>query len=694
MPLPDPSLLFRPLRKLYRRLPLPYALRVLLGRIYRRIGSPVNRAIQQRILANSLFRPPHCHLQESLDSLPDYLFWGVIDWDFRHQRPQHLAEQLSLGGRRVFYISSTLQDDPRAGFALRPLDQTGRLFEVRLFARTAPIIYHIAPDATLACQLRRSIGELLSWANTHQVVSLIQHPFWTPVAGVLPNSRVVYDCMDLHQGFGNNAVELQDLERNLIGAADLTLFASAWLEQHWHQQIPRTPAQQWAVLRNAADFDYFSKPAQHPCQAPDQGPVIGYYGALAHWFDVELLAAIAEAFPHCTILLIGADTARIGARLRHHTNVRLTGEVPYRQLSAYLHAFDVCILPFRIESLTMATNPVKVYEYLSAGKPVVTVDLPELHEFQQQVTIAKDQQAFIDAIARALQAPASSAESRQRQAFAAQQTWQHRVQALLALTEGTQQQPRVSVIVVTYNNLAFTRDCLASLTADPQGQPLEIIVVDNGSSDGSVEFLQQWATSYGQTLILNDSNRGFAAANNQGLALARGEFLALLNNDTQVTAGWARTLRRHLQRNPGLGLIGAVTNNIGNEAKIDIHYQNSQEMAVRARQYTWRHAGLIVPCATLGFFAVMMPRSTYERVGPLDEAFGLGFFEDDDYCRRVEQAGLSCAFAEDVFIHHHLSASFAQMPGKQRQLLFERNKALYEAKWGRPWTPHVAREKP
>ena len=115
-------------------------------------------------------------------------------------------------------------------------------------------------------------------------------------------------------------------------------------------------------------------------------------------------------------------------------------------------------------------------------------------------------------------------------------------------------------------------------------------------------------------------------------------------------------------------------------------------MPGRARRYTWRHVGQVVPCATLGFFAVMMPRSTYERVGPLDEAFGLGFFEDDDYCRRVEQAGLSCAFAEDVFIHHHLSASFSQMPGSQRQQLFERNKALYEAKWGRPWTPHTARE--
>ncbi|WOE81657.1 glycosyltransferase [Pseudomonas protegens] len=78
------------------------------------------------------------------------------------------------------------------------------------------------------------------------------------------------------------------------------------------------------------------------------------------------------------------------------------------------------------------------------------------------------------------------------QTFAAQQTWQHRAQALLALTEDIASQPLVSVIVVTYNNLAFTRDCLANLAAAPLSEPLKIIVVDSASTDGSVEFLQRW----------------------------------------------------------------------------------------------------------------------------------------------------------------------------------------------------------
>ncbi|MCE4055593.1 glycosyltransferase [Pseudomonas sp. Au-Pse12] len=690
--MPDRAVLFRYLLSVYRKLPLPYSLRALLSRLYRRTLRPAHTKIRSQALACSLFQPPACALQAPLPQLPDYLFWGVIDWDFRHQRPQHLAGGLSSSGRRVFYISASLEDDPRDGFSLRPLDEHGRLFEVRLFARTAPPLYYAAPQESVILQLRRSIGELLSWADSQWVISLVQHPFWAPVAGVLPASRLVYDCMDDHQGFGNNVPALLQLEHELLRDADVTLFASAWLEQYWNQRCPPVASGQRAVLRNAADFAYFSTAVQHGYQDPQGRPVIGYYGALAHWFDVELVGAIAEAFSHCTVLLIGADTARVGACLRRHANVRLTGEIPYAQLSAYLQVFAVGILPFRIEALTLATNPVKVYEYLSAGKPVVAVDLPELQEFGQQVAVAKDVPSFIQAIARALQEPASDNAARQRQEFAAQQTWEHRIKRLKALVEEDVPQPLISVIVVTHNNLAFTRDCLASLAADPLGRQLEIIVVDNASTDASVEFLQQWASDSGHSLILNPGNLGFAAANNQGLARARGEFLVLLNNDTQVTTGWAQTLRRHLQRNPQLGLIGPVTNNIGNEAKIDISYRTLKEMPGRAGQHTWRHVDQVVPCATLGFFAVMMPRSTYERVGPLDEAFGLGFFEDDDYCRRVEQAGLSCAFAEDVFIHHHLSASFNQMPDGQRQQLFNRNKALYEAKWGRPWIPHTARE--
>ena len=110
-------------------------------------------------------------------------------------------------------------------------------------------------------------------------------------------------------------------------------------------------------------------------------------------------------------------------------------------------------------------------------------------------------------------------------------------------------------------------------------------------------------------------------------------------------------------------------------------------MIEQAGRYTRNHAGQVMRLPVVAFFCAAMPRTVYEKVGGLDEAFGTGFFEDDDYCRRVREAGWEVACAEDVFVHHHLSASFDKLKAEQRQALFERNRAIYEAKWGR-WTPH------
>jgi GT2 family glycosyltransferase len=163
----------------------------------------------------------------------------------------------------------------------------------------------------------------------------------------------------------------------------------------------------------------------------------------------------------------------------------------------------------------------------------------------------------------------------------------------------------------------------------------------------------------------------------------------MLNNDTQVTSGWLQTLINHLRSDKSIGMIGPVTNNIGNEACIKIRYQNAAKMHHKSRKYSLDHMGELLPIRTLAFFCVMLPRSVYEIVGPLDEAFGRGFFEDDDYCRRIDKAGLRLVCAEDVFIHHELSASFNKL-GKERQALLEKNRKIYEAKWG-PWIPHRRR---
>jgi GT2 family glycosyltransferase/SAM-dependent methyltransferase/glycosyltransferase involved in cell wall biosynthesis len=618
----------------------------------------------------------------------DFFVWAVIDWHFRIQRPQHLARELATAGHRVFYVSNHFIDRAESGFSVEALDAEGRLFQVHLHLAGSPAIYQAAPNGVQREQLRAGIGELLAWTRSRTCASLVQHPYWLEAAQLLPNQRMVYDCMDHHGGFADNTQDVLMREHELMRNADLLVVTSDWLQAETGKYNPRS-----LMVRNACQYEHFCEPPAEVFRDPRGRRVIGYYGAIAEWFDLDLLEKVARRHPDCLVLLVGGDTGGAHQRLRHLDNVEFIGEVAYTKLPYYLYAFDVCLLPFQVIPLTLATNPVKVYEYLSAGKPVVSIDLPEIRQFGDLVSSGADHDAFLAALEATLSAPADPQEIARRKAFAAEQTWAHRVHDLVRGVEALPQ-PRVSVVVVTYNNLDLTKVCLESVDRYSDYPNLELIVVDNASADETAAYLQAWQRAGSHRhIILNAENRGFAAANNQGLAAATGEYLVMLNNDTHVTPGWIGTLVGHMRRSEALGMLGPVTNNIGNEARIDIRYADMEQMLRVSGDYTARHAGQLTPLHTAAFFCAMMPRHVYEKVGELDEAFGIGMFEDDDYCRRVQKEGWQVACAEDVFVHHHLSASFSQIKQEKRQAMFEANKVIYEAKWG-TWMPHKYRNKP
>ena len=640
---------------------------------------PVGSMAEPNPLAAITLAPEH-------DALPDVFVWAVIDWHFRYQRPQHIASALARKGHRVFYISNNFIDSRAPGVAVEPLNQHGRLFQVRLHVAGAPAIYFHQPDAHALEAISASLAELLDWSRSRRCISLVQHPYWRQPSRMPPNVVQVYDCMDHHAGFDNTGDQVIAAEADLIADADQVVVSSQWL----HDTLS-AKARNIQLVRNATDYAFFSRPPER-IRGDDRGrKVIGYYGAIAEWFDLDLLRDLAQALPQTVIRLVGNDTAGAREALADLANVEFTGEVPYADLPQWLYGFDVCLLPFRVTPLTQATNPVKVYEYLSAGKPVVSVDLPELRQFDGQVGVAGTSAEFIAAVSAFLEHPGDAGAIEARQRFAAEQTWDHRAQqfdqALASIRE-----PRVSIVVLTYNNLAFTEACLFSIEHYSDYPNLEVIVVDNASSDESPAFLREWAAQaspagHTRRLILNETNLGFAAGNNVGLDAADGEYLVMLNNDTYVTPGWVRSLIAPLRREADIGLVGPVTNNIGNEAKVEIGYSDMTSMIHAARAYTLRHPGQTLPLRTAAFFCVALPRAVYRAVGGLDEAFGIGFFEDDDYCRRVEREGWRIVCAEDVFVHHHLSATFEKKDPAERQALFERNKAIYEEKWG-AWQPH------
>ena len=412
------------LKRLYRAMPLDHRTRAGVRSTLRRIARLLNSP------GASAYRLPSAEiLGASASGRPDYLFFAVIDWHFRIQRPQHLATELATTGHRVFYLSSEMVEHPRPGFRLEALGGEGRLFQVRLHASGSPSIYYSTPSRNVEAQLGAGLVSLLEWAQVERVLLLVQHPFWRSLALAVPQRKLyrklIYDCMDYHEGFDTFADSLKKAELGLVRTADLTVVTSVWL-----RDLVAPNARRVALVRNASEFAHFATPPPIPYRDPSGRSVIGYYGALAEWFDVDLVRAVAERFSDALVLLLGHDQAHVQRALRDLPNVRFMGEVSYAELPRFLHGFDVCLLPFRIRPLTLATNPVKLYEYLSAGKPVVSVDLPEARECEGLIHVAAGTEAFLVQVRLALESGRDPAAAAVRQAFAASQTWRERAREL------------------------------------------------------------------------------------------------------------------------------------------------------------------------------------------------------------------------------------------------------------------------
>jgi GT2 family glycosyltransferase/glycosyltransferase involved in cell wall biosynthesis len=610
----------------------------------------------------------------------DVLVFPIIDWHFRHQRPQHLTEQLARRGHRVFYFATTFVSPSEYRPHIQAIDERIGLVSLPC-SETPPVIYEQALTPAQIETVLTGIEHLRRQHRLQATVSIVHHPFWWPVVNRLSNNRTVYDCLDHHAGFSNTAVQMLDLEKSLIATSDLLVATSERLCGKVASRARRS-----VLIRNGTDFDHFATPRPEALRRNGRR-VIGYYGAIAEWFDADLVAAAARRLPDCDFVLVGSTFSADLNAIQGLPNVRFTGEIPYAALPEQAQAFDVCMIPFQVNELTLNTNPVKVYEYLSMGKPVVSVRLPELTLLGDMVRLADTADEFCRHLQEALKDAPEEVERRRE--FATRHTWASRAAQFAEAVEPMF--PLVSVIVLTHNGLPFTTACLQSLDRHTGYPAWELVLVDNGSTDGTPEYLEAYASTRGHVRVVRlGENRGFSAGNNAGARAARGQYLVFLNNDTYVTPGWLGDLVRHFDRRPDLGLLNPVTNNIGNEARIDITYTNMDQMLSEAGRITCAHRRQMLNLDVCAFFCVMIPRRVWDEVGELDEQFGMGFFEDDDYARRATAKGYHLACAEDVFVHHHLSASFDRLRAEQKRELFERNRRLFEAKWG-PWVPHKYR---
>ena len=609
--------------------------------------------------------------------MADVIVYSMVEWHYRWQRPQQIPSSLAELGHRVFYVSNSFS-----------VQQTDHPYEIALDAeRNVHLVWVDVPgnppnafvgnmSAEQSRSVALSINALVRDFGLVEPIAIVQHPFWAPVLERLPQQFAIYDCMDHHVGFGDEAPHLHRLEAQLTARADYVVATSQWIAKE--SQHPHV-----TVIPNAVDFEHFS-PIVPRLRDDSTRPVIGYYGAIAHWFDFDYLKDLANLMPECDFHLGGEVSAPEVAKIESLSNVRFFGEIPYKEVPQFAATFDVALIPFKIIDLTLATNPVKIFEYAAMGLPTVATKLPELLPLPQEVvSICEAPNEAAEAIRHALSSDQTQRVS-QRKKWASKQTWRHRAEAFENILAAHRK--LVSIIVLTYNKWELTQACLENIDSHT-AWPHEIVVVDNASSDGTPEKLTNWAAKgKNRRVVLSTENLGFAGGNNLGIENTSGEYLILLNNDTEVTDGWLTPLIRVLEREPRVGIVGPATNNSGNEARVDLRAAKGKALASAVAAFIGGTPPQFLETNSVAFFCVALRRETVNEIGVLDTAYGIGMFEDDDYCQRLKKAGYVTGVCFQSFVFHHMSASFNEM-GEAKTQLFEKNKATFESQWG-PWEPH------
>jgi GT2 family glycosyltransferase/Flp pilus assembly protein TadD len=238
-----------------------------------------------------------------------------------------------------------------------------------------------------------------------------------------------------------------------------------------------------------------------------------------------------------------------------------------------------------------------------------------------------------------------------------------------------------SIVILTYNQLDYTKECIKSIQQHTP-EPHEIIFIDNASTDGTVKWLRKIVRdNRNYSLIENPRNFGFAKGCNQGIEASLGEYILLLNNDVVVTKDWLTGMLECLKSAQDMGIAGPMTNSISGPQKVPaVGYTAIGGLEEYARAFRQQNRNRRIPHRRVVGFCMLFRHDLADDIGPLDENFGTGNFEDDDYCLRAELLGYQNVIAGDVFVHHYGSRSFVGNKINYRSVL-SKNRRLFTNKW-------------
>jgi glycosyltransferase involved in cell wall biosynthesis len=370
------------------------------------------------------------------------------DWEGIQHRPHHFMKRAAKSNRTVIYVEPPVS-------LLGPLKNSKLLANWKRwlngYRQVEENLFVVSPPPSLPFgskyRIINKINQFFLSLTLKRVISNFQGEL--ELYSFLPNSvdllnsidfkKIYYDCVDDHASFTGliNPLVMNQMEKELMEKADVSFATANQLledRKSWSANFHLVP--------NGAEYEHFASVQKEKLPLPSEmkeinRPIVGFYGGISDWIDLDIIGDTALQLPNCSFVLVGPVDTNID-RFKTIPNIFFLGSKQYNQLPSFLQTFDLCLIPFKINKLTKSVNPIKMYEYLSAGKPVISTPLPEVVNYKDIINIvtnSKEMTATVNHMLDDMERANSPEEVKKRQDVGKENSWDARWRKILSLIE-------------------------------------------------------------------------------------------------------------------------------------------------------------------------------------------------------------------------------------------------------------------
>lgn len=335
------------------------------------------------------------------------------EWEGIQHRPHHFMRRSAISGWTVVYI------EPPATI-ISPFKNTKMINRWKNWLKglreIEERIYLLAPPPTLPFgnkyRFINKVNQKLIARTIKKAIKKFNNSYEIDLFTFLPSAidllshfkfnKIIYDCVDDHASFTGliKAETVLQMEKELLGRASVSFATAERLledRKSWSNNMHLIP--------NGAEYEHFSKSID-TVDIPGEikalkQPIIGFVGGIGDWIDINLMTTVAKDLPELDFVFIGPILTDINS-LKELNNVKFFGSKEYKDLPKYIGQFSACIMPFKINKLTESVNPIKMFEYLSAGKPIISTPLKEVIKYSEYIEITSNEEEMVEAIEKIL----------------------------------------------------------------------------------------------------------------------------------------------------------------------------------------------------------------------------------------------------------------------------------------------------